>query len=383
MLLGYYFAERVAETEGAHDDLAVFLKWEQLAAHVRYRINKDERFRGIERVKKAANEDNIIRLGTTPDCQILGNQRTYGLWGLYTGPARASGLVNGEPTRLTPAGRQLVAETYLPVFAAAGLRNGDQIVSLLRGTNTKLAATGRDRSLLKPLGKIWSDPLRGAGQSLLKEHLLYGIHPDRTKGRQASLATAVEESLNDCQWEWSPARIGHLAKKCRGQGSTGEETAHRLERIRATEELLAPAAFLYDLVLACGNQTLAAVAATARESWGAGLNTVPCLAIQAIEPELSEASGDRNAGQRWLQIAGFLSNGEYENAIRLLIDQNAFVMKSRDGAGAWVELAGNKLKVRYPITRFNELPSRGEIRSLWRHPYFLDALRSIALELRP
>lgn len=40
--------------------------------------------------------------------QILSNQKTYGLWGLYTVPARSSGLVEGEPTRLTHAGRSFV-----------------------------------------------------------------------------------------------------------------------------------------------------------------------------------------------------------------------------------------------------------------------------------
>jgi hypothetical protein len=29
--------------------------------------------------------------------QILGNQKIYGLWGLYTMPARASGLLDGDP----------------------------------------------------------------------------------------------------------------------------------------------------------------------------------------------------------------------------------------------------------------------------------------------
>ncbi len=34
LLLGYYFAERVAESGGGDSDLAVFLKWEQLVPAV-------------------------------------------------------------------------------------------------------------------------------------------------------------------------------------------------------------------------------------------------------------------------------------------------------------------------------------------------------------
>src|SRR5436309_12166449 len=50
-ILGYHFAEQVAETAGPGTELETFLKWEQLAAYARYQENHDERFRGVERVR--------------------------------------------------------------------------------------------------------------------------------------------------------------------------------------------------------------------------------------------------------------------------------------------------------------------------------------------
>ena len=383
LVLGYYFVERVADLGGTDEDLAVFLKWEQLAAHVRYRINQDEYFRGIERVKKAASEDDIIRLGTDPSCQILGNQRTYGLWGLYTGPARASGLVNnGDPTRLTPAGRQLVEEVYLPALTKAGRRNADRVVALLVEPKVKLDATGRDRPFLESVAEIWPDRRVSAERAIYDQHLLRGIDPDRTQGRQAALATALQDTIGDVQWQWSPARVGHLAKICRGLGPAGEEAAFRLERIRVAEALLAPAADLFNLVLANNDQTLADVARATKTSWNSGLKSLPLKAISELEPELRDAIGDKDASQRWLQIAEYLANGNYVDAIKLLIDQNAFVMKARAGTGAWVELSKDRLKARFLDAGSNDLRPRRDIPDLWRHSYFLDAMRMIAMDLK-
>src|SRR5436190_18237187 len=41
VIFGYYFAERVANEEDGDGDLAVFLRWEQLAAYARGTVNND------------------------------------------------------------------------------------------------------------------------------------------------------------------------------------------------------------------------------------------------------------------------------------------------------------------------------------------------------
>jgi hypothetical protein len=128
LILGYYFAERVANESPSDGDLAVFLRWEQLAAYARGGANGDWDFRGVERAKKNWNAQGRLRLGADSASQILSNQKTYGLWGLYTVPARSSGLVEGEPSRLTMAARNLVEDVYLPLWAKEGYKNADAVM---------------------------------------------------------------------------------------------------------------------------------------------------------------------------------------------------------------------------------------------------------------
>jgi hypothetical protein len=122
LLLGYWFVERVAEAGGHGAELATFLKWEQLAAYARAEVNKDFSFRGVDRVARNLNEGPKIVVSADRVHQILGDQKIYGLWGLYTVPARASGLVEADPPWLTPAARDFVERMYLPMLTEAAGR---------------------------------------------------------------------------------------------------------------------------------------------------------------------------------------------------------------------------------------------------------------------
>ena len=152
-MLGYYFAERVAEESGSSDDLNVFLRWEQLAAYARGGRNNDWGFRGTERTKKKWNEADRIRLGVDSGSLILSDQKTYGRWGLYSVPSRSSGLVDGSPTRLTAEGRQFVEENYLPVLDGKPMTRGEDLVNLLAKRSVELRPKDRDRQLLSPIAR--------------------------------------------------------------------------------------------------------------------------------------------------------------------------------------------------------------------------------------
>jgi hypothetical protein len=111
LLLGYHFAEQLA-AESPGSELSTFLKWEQLAAYARAAVNGDTAFRGTERVQKALSEGGRVSISDDQASQILADQKIYGLWGLYTVPGRSSGLLEGDPARLTPAARALVEGLY-------------------------------------------------------------------------------------------------------------------------------------------------------------------------------------------------------------------------------------------------------------------------------
>jgi len=248
LLLGYWFAERVAGFGGGDGDLAVFLKWEQLAAYSRWLINGDHSFRGTERTGKNLQEGRKVRLGADPASQILSNQKTYGLWGLYTVPARSSGFLEGNPTRLTAAGRHLVESVYLPLLARDGAGGVDALVRRLAEPRVEIDVQGRDRALLESVARVLQKRLLKAEREAFREHLLLGGPLDRTDGRQAVLASAVQTTLDDRDWQWSPARVRHLAKVCRGFGERGAAVADRLERVAGHEGQLLRLGVESDLV---------------------------------------------------------------------------------------------------------------------------------------
>jgi hypothetical protein len=382
LILGYYFAERVANEAVGDGDLSVFLRWEQLAAYARGEINGDWNFRGVERVKKNLQNGNRVRLGTDSTAQILSNQKTYGLWGLYTVPARSSGLVEGDPTRLTAAGRNLVESLYLPVFANGGARNADLIVSRLAKPKADLDWEKADRPLLKTIAAVLNKRLVAGERDVYRKHLLLGGPQDRTMGAQAILAVAMESTLDDQSWTLTPPHIRHLAKRCNAGGGTGAAVAEQLERIRTAELLLAPSAALFSLILASDGQTLAELSRVVRRQWGASVQTIDLDATTALETELRDSTGESETGQRWAQIARMLASGDFERTLGLLLDQNRFVMKARAGAGPWVDLDNGRLRVRFREDDAVDLPKRTELPAFWRHSYFLDSLRAIALALR-
>src|SRR5439155_20728456 len=99
-LLGYYFAEEVRERDGTDGEstLNTFLKFEQLAAYCRLHVGQDRDFRGIDRVAQRLADSSRVVISTNAQGQILSNQKIYGLWGLFSVPARTSGLLGWEDT---------------------------------------------------------------------------------------------------------------------------------------------------------------------------------------------------------------------------------------------------------------------------------------------
>lgn len=382
LVLGYYFAERVANEIGGDGDLAIFLRWEQLAAYSRGEINGDWKFRGVDRVKKNLQENSRIRLSTDSSAQILSNQKTYGLWGLYTVPARSSGLVEGDPARLTAPGRDLVETAYLPLFAKGGYRNGDALVSRLAKPKAELDWQKSDRKLIETVATVLNKRLGIDERDVYRRHLLLGGPQDKTAGGQATLAKAMESTLDDVTWRLTPGNVRHLAKRCGADGDNGAVVAERLERIRTAEQLLAPAAALFGLILASDGQTLADVSGVMRRQWGNSVRTIDVEATKSLETELRDSTGATETGQRWVEVARTLASGDFERTLGVLLAQNSAVMKARAGAAPWVDVTNGRLRVRFRDDDGGGLPKRSELPEFWRHSYFIDSLRAIALALR-
>jgi hypothetical protein len=142
-------------------------RWRRTVGRVRSSAHQ----RGATRI----HESDRVRLGTDSTCQILGNQKIYGLWGLYSVSARASGLLDGDPPRLTASAHDLVQHVYLPIFAEAGLRDARSIVELLRSQDARLDLQERSKNsiILATVARVLKN-LRARERDTYREHLLYG-----------------------------------------------------------------------------------------------------------------------------------------------------------------------------------------------------------------
>ncbi len=378
LVLGYYFAGLLADDLGPGSELATFLRWEQLAAYARAEINEDYSFRGTERVRKNLSQGSRVTLSADRAHQILGNQKMYGLWGLYTMPARASGLIDGDPPRLTPLAVEFVERTYLPALQKGAGRGAQRILEVLRRTSYRVDVRGADKPMVASVARVLRRRVLARERGFYRTSLLHGGPDDSTEGRQRQLAELLELTLGRAGFTWSPQEVADLEKETRARGEDWHPLAHRLERILTSERVLAPASAVFAYLLGLDGKSVAAVAGRLGEAWGSGLRTVHPEAFAQLRGEVGP--GDDGAGDRWFGIAYALSTGDYSSLVRLLVEQNASVMAARGGA-PWVEVRQDALHVHVRDER-GALPDRSEVATMWRCPYFLDALRSIAAALQ-
>jgi len=377
LLLGYYFAARLADEAGPGTELSTFLKWEQLAAYARASANNDWVFRGTERVRKNLSESSRVTLSDDGAHQILGNQKIYGLWGLYTMPSRASGLVDSDPTRLTPPALEFVEKVCLPVLQEGAGKDARRILELLQRRSSRIDVQGADVPVIEAVGRVLKRRFLAREREFYRIHLLHGGPQDATEGRQQQLAELLAGSLEQKDFTWSTAMVGDLAKAAGSRGDDWHPLAHRLSRIRTSETVLAPVSVLFTHLLGFDGKSIDSVTTRVRDAWGQGLRTVDAEAFGDLRGEIS--AGDVANGDRWGGIGNALARGDYSNLVELLIEQNKMVMDARGGA-PWIEKRQGRLHVRFRDEQ-GELPRREDLSKLWRFPYFLDSLRSVAAVL--
>ena len=240
----------------------------------------------------------------------------------------------------------------------------------------------KDRVLFDAVAKVLRRKFSTAERSFYVRHLIERDQPAATEGGQRLLADAMKTTFDIKDWRLTPASVNHLAKQCRtGADDTGHQVAEYLDRIRIAEQLLAPCVSLLAFLLTRDNQPLDEVAESVRKEWGSGLKSVNPKALEGLEFELVDASGERESACRWLASADALAKGDYVRVIQHLLDQNREVMLMRGGAAPWAEIRDRKVHVNFVAEDAASLPSRAELPSYWVHSYFLDSLRTVTMQL--
>jgi hypothetical protein len=362
-ILGYYFVDRLRRQGAGDGDLACFLKWEQLAGYARSHFNRDHEFRGTERVQKRLSDSATVVLSAARDHQILSNQKIYGLWGLYSVPSRASGLLASEPTRLSPQALEIVDRLYLPMLARAGFRDGEAILHFLAQPRVKLDLSNRHEALGKAVAALLSRRLRVQEVDFYRDHLLYGGPADSTQGLQRELADVITSAPKHTEIKLSPAVFRSWEKAARRDSRDATPLSEALARIRNCESVLAPAAVLFSFALSFHGKRIDELVGAVRDQWGEGLRTVDRDAVASIGSYFADEVGDE-ARQRFEALARALAGGDFGAAFEILLQQNA-VMNER-GSGPWAEARNGRLDVRFR-DETGRLPKRDEL-PLWRFP---------------
>lgn len=380
LLIGLWLIERTLEDDGAPREVDVFLRWEQLAAYARA-LHGGGSFRGVEKVRANLQAGGRQWLSADRTYQILGNQKIYGIWGLYTVPATSSALVSGSPLVLRPAARSFVESNYVHALSKAGFRDANAIRRLVAAPKSALLPDGKDENLVATIGRLLRpDRLTGPERTFYDTYLVRGGPDDETGGLQQQLAELLEPTLGVPGYELNPRSVGRLAVQA-GQRGTTDSLGWRLERIRACEAVMAPAYRLFLFLLARDEKSLTAVADEVRATWSDRVASVDTDAFRELLPELRQSVGDEPACARWVEIADTLATGDYAATIRALVAHNAFTMKQRGAGAAWVELDRDRLRVRFRDD-LAALPGHKDLPTLWRFPYFLDSLRTVTRQVR-
>ncbi len=378
LLIGQWFAETIAQEQGTGSELATFLKWEQLAAYARAHVNRDFGFRGSDRVKMNLQPGKHVTVSDDAGSQILGNQKINGVWGLYTSPARASALLDSNPPRLTEDARRLVKNCYLPIFAQGNGPGFQAILKIIRQPSSRINLDGTGSKPLRAVARVFRRRMPEAERKFFETHLLFGGSSNPTNGCQKQLVALLRDTLDVSDFAWSPSAVGALAKCARMKGPEWEPLSRHLSDIKTSEAVFAPASAAFNYLLGFDRKTIDEVAKRLTKTWGTGLPTVDSDVFATMIRQVDHV--DSEAGARWSGIAQALAQGAHAELIHHLVEQNRVVMMQRGGA-PWIDIHNSGLHVRFR-DESGAIPDRKDIPALWRFSYFLESLRSIAIQLR-
>ena len=362
-ILGYAFVERM---EGEASEAELFLRWEQWAAYCRVHRYEGVTVRGIERVNERLAQSKRVTISASREHQILSNQKTYGLWGLYSMPARASGLLETN-ARLTPETREFVEAEYWPRVKA--------VEEKLRLTRFMLELDGSHKRLAEAVADVLAPPmvkaLSGAEHKFYKEHLLH---------RSPTQACAVASMPAELKERFMPSPTVLLEWADRAaQRDAG--LAAMLDDVRLIESLLAPVVRLFSFLLGERKQLLSTIAKSVSDTWGKPFDRLDLCRLNDLRGRIQNATGNRaKSDLQWLDVAQALKSADYEQAIRTACDINASVMQNR-GGGPWITIEHGRLRV-HAIEASRPLPSAAELGNLWEHPYFLNSLAIMTASLK-
>lgn len=352
-----------------------FLVWEQLAAYARLEVNGTGDFRGVNRATRYLADGP--RVSAEREWQLLNNQRAYGIWGLYRAAAWRCGLLQREGALVQGKTLALVEDLYLPRLRQAW-GHGELEDWARKGQTLDVR---RHRSRLEAIAACVTGNLDDRETELFRDTLVYG-------GTLPADVARCQRELADALAGLDPDATVEAREVLRIAAATESVLAERLRDVLACEALVAPAAMCFSFVSRQPQAPLAQVVDNLAQHFSDadGLLSTPMMTrleeIGRTRPERLRtfpAEGDGpDGGDRWLRIARHLHAKEFEPLVRLLLQQNELVSRSRGGSSGWVRISqAGTLDVQLSDANYDLWPP-DETDQLWINPYFLDNLRHVA-----
>lgn len=374
LLLGRYLAERAIEDGLIGRELALdaFLRFEQIAAYVRYVAHDPAGdIRGIDRVRSRLDEHRgLVPIRADSDGFILGDQRVNGLWGLFSVSARVSRLIPDGPIGLTPEGTAFIERAYLPILQPTMER-------LLRlvARDGRLD-TRKPDAIFSALSRLLSESFTVEEQHFYGEHLRDGLH---VKGAESGRQRTFRELLVQHTELTPPTDRSEIVRLQGAARSVDGELASRLDQIARLEAVLAPCHVLFEFMLTCHHRQLSDMAEELTDRWGDSVPLIDVEKNQDLLPGVGLVWSEAVLGCFDRCLRG-LSAGNYLEVLEALLEWHKSIMNSRGGA-SWVQIGEDgSLDVRYRGAD-ERLPSRDELPGLWRNGYFIDSLKDITRQL--
>lgn len=325
-----------------------FLRYEQLTGYLRY-LAGDTALMGITRVSRRMDEPKgRVSFGLDTEQQILSDQASYGMWGLYSSAMRDTQLVYGDDRVLTPLGLEIASIIERKL-------DKDPLIKVFR---SKRKASADD------LAHFAKSFLAAINQKQVRDQLLHALmngNPHKILQRELWNVTQKLASSN--------ARI-------LGMPDFIERVRRRTKEPRLAESL-GDIQQMERLLVASNN-----VFHYCRRKDGEPFsNIVKELDQRYRYTHLPKALDFSQVprGDRLREILDSFRAGKTAKVLQQILELNRIVMAQRGGA-PWVEVeAGKKLRVRVP-SELAELKSQGELEKDWDYDYFIGSFIQIASE---
>ena len=372
-MLGYAFVEQL---EGDHSAVDVFLRWEQWAAYSRIHWQPNSFVRGIERVRAKLAEDSKVVISASRQHQILSNQKTYGLWGLYSMPSRESGLIEPRAPKLTEEARHFVESKYWPRLGPVAGHRAKKLIEALSRRKCTIDLKGAHKPLTCSIADLLGTPphprFTADEREFFARHLLY-----RTPQQQHAVETMPSE-LSQGRAAMTPALLQSWSRRAERKD---EDLAVRLHHILVAESVLAPMACLFSRLLGCDGRALRDAVADLDKEWGPAFKNLDLDTFEDLRGAIREAAGKRqDSDLKWLAVAHAMQEADYKSVIRLLGEINASVMAQRGGS-RWISIENGRIQV-HAFEAPRPLPAAINLPHLWEHSYFLDSLAIVTATLQ-